>query len=391
LLPGVVSAGTGKTITVDCANNQTTDRPAIQSAIDSADGGDTVKLAGTCQLDGTQVFITKSNLTITGAGAPGSWSTVVKGIAVVGGTPQGDGSTAPFPYFNRGFHIGDETGNSQVENVLIENIKFSTLHRGVIVGPQIGGNTGLCSGITVGTGSASSIVVQNNWFDNDDRAAEIFGTANKVTLQNNRVTNNSTGDTDFIVIGQSLGCTNPLGVNGQGSLSPFGIPENSAIVGNSISGGHEAEPIEVAYSDKITVAANSISTAGGTYEMILLIEDSNSLVSINQITAGGSAAGIFASDDGSAVPGFPPNSSNDQISYNFIRNGTPGIAIDSDTTGYSIILNGFQNDTVADIYLCGTAANLVCDGATLPSFNNTVVYINPHTTVINDGTGNKIL
>ena len=77
LLAAVVLAGNGNITTVNCTGNPT-DRALIQSAINNAGSGDTIMLVGTCQLDGTRVFITKSNLTITGAGAAGNWSTVVK-------------------------------------------------------------------------------------------------------------------------------------------------------------------------------------------------------------------------------------------------------------------------------------------------------------------------
>ena len=128
----------GNNITpVNCTGNPT-DRALIQSAINNAGSGDTIMLVGTCQLDGTRVFITKSNLTITGAGAAGNWSTVVKGIASTSGTPVGDNGFPDFLLFNRGFQIGDISGNSVVKNVGISNIKFSTLNRAVIVSPQIG-------------------------------------------------------------------------------------------------------------------------------------------------------------------------------------------------------------------------------------------------------------
>jgi len=390
LLAGLALAGNGNNgnnITpVNCTGNPT-DRALIQSAISNARSGDTLVLVGTCQLDGTQVFITKSNLTITGAGAAGNWSTVVKGIASGGGTPVGDNGGPTFALFNRGFQIGDNSGNSQVKNVEIENIKFSTLHRAVIVSPQIGQVTTQCSGITVGTGSASSIVVGNNWFDNNDRSAQIFGTANNVTFQNNLVTNNTAGEEDFVTIGQLEGCN-----GGAGFVSPTGIPANSAITGNSISNGQEGfAPIFIFGSDKITVANNILSTIGAPFAMIFLSEDSNSNVSNNQINAGGVATGIYASDFMSAVSGFPPNSSHVQINNNTISNGVPGVAIDSDTTGYSVINNRFTSSSIADVVLCGTVANAVCDGGTPPSFQNKVVTTNFGNSVIDNGSNNQLL
>ena len=372
----------GNNITpVNCTGTPT-DRALIQSAVNNAASGDVLMLVNTCQLDGTQVFITKSNLTITGAGKAGNWSTVVQGIASGGGTPVGDGAT----FFNRGFQIGNTSGNSAVRNVEISNIKFSTLHRGVIASAQIGGNTSQCSGTTAGTGSASSIVVENNWFDNDDRAAQSFGTANNVNFQNNLVTNATGGAVDFIIEGQVVGC------NGGAGFLSIGVPINSAVAGNSVSGGNESQPIIVIGADKIAVTDNSLAALSGLpFGMIQLSELSNSQVSNNQIDGGGTAPGVAASDFQSANPGFPPNSSNDRITNNIISNAVPGVGVDSDTTGYSVVNNQFVNSSTADIVLCGTVLNAFCDGGPTPSFQNKVVTTNFGNSVIDNGTNNQLL
>jgi len=386
LITGLAVAGNnkGNNITlVNCTGNST-DRALIQSAVNNASSGDVLFLVGTCQLDGTQVFITKSNLTITGAGQAGNWATVVQGIASGSGTPVGDNGSTPF---NRGFTIGDTSGNSVVKNVEISNIKFSTLHRSVLVSPQLGGTSLLCSGYTIGTGSASSIVVANNWFDNDDRAAQNFGTSSNVTFQNNLVTNTTFGGVDFIVEGQVVGC------GGGAGSAPIGVPTNSAVIGNSVSGGNEQASMFLIGADKLAVTDNNLSAIAGAplYAMIALTELSNSHVSNNQIDGDGSAPGVFASDFQSANPGFPPNSSNDRISNNVISNGVPGVAVDSDTTGYSVVNNRFVNSSTGDIVLCGTVANAFCDGGTPPSFQNKVITTNFGNSVIDDGTNNQLL
>lgn len=143
-------------------------------------------------------------------------------------------------------------------------------------------------------------------------SAELFGTANNVTFQNNKVTNNAGGSgVDFVTSGQIEVCD--LGDGSfSGSVSPIGVPEDSAIVGNSISAGPEAFPIVVNRSDKITVAKNILSGfVFNQFTMIQVLEDSNSQVSNNQIN--GSFDGILASDFQAAVPGFPPNSSHVHI------------------------------------------------------------------------------
>lgn len=372
----------GNNITpVNCTGTNT-DRALIQSAVNNAGSGDVLMLVNTCQLDGTQVFITKSNLTITGAGKAGNWSTVVQGIASGGGTPVGDGAT----FFNRGFQIGNTSGNSVVKNVEISNIKFSTLHRSVLVSPQLGGNSAQCSAFTIGTGSASSIVVENNWFDNDDRAAQAFGTSSNVSFQNNLVTNTTFGGVDFLIDGQAVAC------NGGAGFVSIGVPTNSAVSGNSVSGGNESQPIIVVGADKVAVTDNSLAALSGLpFGMIQLGVLSNSNVSNNQIDGGGTAPGVAASDFGSANPGFPPNSSNDRITNNIISNAVPGVGVDSATTGYSVVNNRFVNSSTADIVLCGTVLDAFCDGGPTPSFQNKVVTTNFGNSVIDNGTNNQLL
>jgi hypothetical protein len=114
-------------------------------------------------------------------------------------------------------------------------------------------------------------------------------------------------------------------------------------------------------------------------------------VSNNPIDGGGVSVGIYATDFASAITGFPPNSSNDRITNNIISNEVPGVAIDSDTTGYSVINNRFVNSSIADVVLCGTAANALCDGGTPASFQNKVVTTNFGNTVIDNGTSNQLL
>ena len=273
-----------------------------------------------------------------------------------------------------------------MRNVEISNIKFSTLRRSVLVSPQLGGNSTQCNGFTISKGSASSIVVANNWFDNDDRAAQTFGTSTKVSFQNNLVTNTTFNGVDFIVEGQVVGCG-----GGAGFLS-IGVPTNSAVAGNSVSGGNESQPIIIIGADKIAVTDNSLAALSGLpFAMIQLSELSNSHVSNNQMDGNGTSPGIAASDLQAANPGFPPNSFNDLITNNIISNGVPGVGVDSDTKGYSAVNNQFVNSSTADIVLCGNFLNAFCDGGPTPSFQNKVVTTNFGNSVIDSGTNNQLL
>ena len=66
-------------------------------------------------------------------------------------------------------------------------------------------------------------------------SAQTFGTSNNVTFQNNLVTNTTFGDIDFLIDGQSVAIRQCA----QASYFPLVFPTNSAIIGNSISGGKE--------------------------------------------------------------------------------------------------------------------------------------------------------
>ena len=168
------------------------------------------------------------------------------------------------------------------------------------------------------------------------------------------MTNATGGAVDFIIEGQVVGC------NGGAGFVSIGVPTNSAIAGNSISGGNESQPIIVVGADKIAVTDNSLAALSGLpFGMIQLSELSNSQVSNNQIDGGGTAPGVAASDFQSANPGFPPNSSNDRITNNIISNAVPGVGVDSATTGYSVVNNRFVNSSTADIVLCGTGPRRV--------------------------------
>ena len=105
---------------------------------------------------------------------------------------------------------------------------------------------------------------------------------------------------DFIVEGQAVGC------NGGAGFLSIGVPINSAVAGNSVSGGNESQPIIVIGADKIAVTDNSLAALSGLpFAMIQLSELSNSHVSNNQIDGDGSSPGVAASDFESANTRLP--------------------------------------------------------------------------------------
>ena len=118
------------TITVIGLDDQDVDRQNIQDALDAAKNNDTVELVGTFQLDGTRMFITSKQLTITGPAidndgdgainedwndgvdndGDGSideddWDATLIGVADTDGSPRRDISAAQF-FNRRSVHLG---------------------------------------------------------------------------------------------------------------------------------------------------------------------------------------------------------------------------------------------------------------------------------------------
>ena len=102
------------------------DRQAIQAAIDSAPGQKlTVKLRGTFQLDGTDIQITRSDLTIKGTGKRPTLNGLVDGTT---GFPVID-NTPPIRFEgNRGFVMGR---SGSVENIEIKNLTLTGMRTAI--------------------------------------------------------------------------------------------------------------------------------------------------------------------------------------------------------------------------------------------------------------------
>lgn len=379
------------TITVQGQNNSNVDRAAIQSAINSASSGDVIKLMGVFQLDGQQIFINKSNLTIQGAGAAGNWSTVING-QTTGGIPNGDINGN---YNNRGFGFGPTTGI--ISNVTIQNIKFTGLNRAISVSPSFQTTSTNCSAITITQGSANNINIQNNWFDNDIRAVDSFGTSNHVSVINNLLSNiQSRG---ILFIGTITTC------------SPFppgyiliGLPKFTNISGNTIQNDTSDFPIEVLAADNLTVSNNTIINSNN-FVPIVVQGITNSIVSKNAVEGGSNTlSGIFAETIIGADLSWPVQVEpiqNSKIMNNQIKNSLIGIIVDNAVSTLSVSNNQFSHSGFVDIFLCeGNADGLsgnFCDfyfsefGPTPPSSNNTVITTNFSNSVIDLGTNNKLL
>lgn len=379
------------------------DHDLIQAVINVSAPGDTIKLIGTCQLDGRAILISISNLTIQGAGASGNWATVISGLTDSGGMPLRDQAAAPFGWFNRGFSIGSLNG--PVSGVTIQGIKFVNLNYAVNVSPSIAGSSNLCSSIQITGATASGIAVTNNWFDNVVRAVSNLGLSDHINVTGNLISNSGYADAvrgyhaDFNSAGGFLSCKN---ADGSHSLLAMQFPAYVNYQSNVIRDDHAYDPILI-YPDvqSVSIVKNTI-TSGSALELILFAAQS-AYVSQNILDGqGGAFAGIFGNQTLQlSAPLY-------QVKNNSIANingtaanyyGVPvgiGIGVDSGIFGASIASNQFDSSATVDVLLCDATASTTaiaaaqCDGGGIASHNNKVI-IDPGTTVSDLGVNNKIL
>ncbi len=401
------------TTLVNCTGNAT-DRGLIQSAIDHARSGDMIKLANICQLDGTEIYVTKSNLTIEGAGQSGGWSTVVKGITQSNSTlaPLGDNGSPSYTYFNRGFRIGAIDGSVSVANVKITGIKFQSLNRAINVIPQLGANSSLCSDITVSNNSVSNLTIENNWFDYNNRGISAYGNNDHMSAQNNLFTH-STGDIDFLLDGQNIPC-----LLSDGSRNPIpihiGTPAYAVIMGNSNQNDQQplfSRTLSLFGVSNVKVMNNILSNVSGG--LVVELAGKNNLIFNNSFDAGGinlaenqfPATGIVAfTIAGGLSPQVIIPSANNLVMNNEIKNALPGIQVDSATTGYTFINNKitgtipgipeFGVPNLGDVLFCddgtGNTGGFCAYAPGQPTFSNKLISPNC-LNVVDLGVNNKLL
>lgn len=381
------------TTPVNCTGNPS-DRALIQAAIDAAGTNDTLLLNGTCQLDGKKIYIDKSNLTITGVGAAGGWSSVIKGLADANGLPQLDKDTPTRTLWNRALFVGDKnnSGNAVISNVTISNIKFSTLNRSIAVQASFGQTSQYCRDHFAGAGSASNIVIQDNWFDNDVRAGQVYGRAQDIKMRNNIATNGFDQEGNFYLgVSGRVACYSDaednVAFNGD-----IGTPKNISLTGNNLTTVNSCSSINTQSADSVEISNNTLKGSGFVASVWINNGVVNSRVVSNYVDGTSPAGvipwGIFASDD----IGVPSASNNNTISNNTIVNEEAGIVIDANTQGYSIINNRVANSSFVDIFLCDNGNLYYCaPGGNVPSYNNKVVTTNFSNKVFDGGRNNKLL
>ncbi len=370
-------------ITVQCTNNISHDRPAIQAAVDAAGSNAIITIKGLCQMDGHRVFITKSNLTVQGVRGPvdlnsndpgfgrPTWLTTIKGL-VDPASPYGQ-SLERFPvpatlpvsgndsatycsdptlyatltgsltdpstdvgtcaeyglYWNRPMLITVPSGSpagTVIQNVTVKDLKFQSNKRGVEINSDGGPTTGnMCTQTFFSPGvNANNITVKENWFDDNHRGPQVFGSATNIFFLNNLVTRINEekpgefgGDTaGMLAVGGGIGCS----------------PIPPALFGNAnditLGGSGPQSKLTFAFNDirtgvsQIDPVSNTCIRCGS--EGISFEGPANSTILGNNITS--EDEGIFldntdASNDGQPSAVSPGNyNTNDLIAFNHIYN-----------------------------------------------------------------------
>lgn len=392
-----VNAGGNNNIVLTGTNNQSIDRMAIQSAINSASPGATVILKGTFQLDGTAISIVRPNLKIIGSGGDknNNWGTVISGLLRSDGTPQRNFGAPTFSLNNVGFLLLH--GSS---NITIQGIKFVNLNIPVQIAPQVVSYTSsLCSSFNVLPSGGANYSIMQNWIDNSNRPISGFGKATNVSITNNRISNSGFTFFDIVLAGtNSVGCT---ATNGQGGFVTQALPgllnpSQVLIQKNDFDTDNAIDQIALLIAENVLVSGNNIS-AGANTECSVLARTNNGLITLNNVDLGNAGLCGIAVDAATAAPFTNPVNI---VSFNNVLNGDPtigiGVGMDDGITGVLALGNIFHNIGAAEYLLCdanadsNAEAEALCDGTGVATSNNTVISSSKYR-VMNLGVNNKII
>jgi hypothetical protein len=390
--PVVAFAG-GKTIVVTGQNDSSIDRPAIQAAIDAAPKNGTVLLQGTFQLDGVELFVRKSHLAIVGIAldndgdhrvnedwADGQdndgdgaideddWDAVLQGVLDGSGQPD-QGSFPAEPgnpgrsLFNRGIAVQAD------DNVVIRDLKFTGMTRGVAFGGEILVQPGVyCDEIQRTHVLTKNSAAERNLFDNMQRGVQVFGVAKNVVFRDNIMINEGLG-APILVVGDAAGCwENDETPRPEGFL--IGRPEGTQITGNYVA-HRNRYVIQIVAGDSTMLRDNTTEDVGSS----LYVADSpRTQVIGNWLLSPHLDVGLQFFDTA------PNSSAGSQIQNNRVESvadGWEAIGLYGDTTGVKASNNTFPNGDVN--YYLGAGTH-----------DNTVV-LRQGQTAYDDGTDNKLI
>jgi parallel beta-helix repeat protein len=353
-------AGRPQIILVQGQDDINVDREAVQDALDAAQPGDTVELAGTFQFDGVEVFITKSRLTLTGIALDNDgdgevnedwtdgvdndgdgevdeddWDAAIHGLAEYeDGPPVRDRDRDTL--FNRA--VGIKGGSGDLRGIAVRHLKFYTVLRGVEV---IGGHFSYshdCDDLVYTGDEIDGVVVEKNLFDNTRRGAQIFGTVANASFRDNL----AIGSLGYalLVVGDEVACRLEGDESEFTGVLSIDRPQRIEISGNRVLNGLWAG-IGVVTSDKTEVMHNVVT---------------------------GEVVGVHGYGDS---PGT-------RIANNTIFDSGTGVYLE-EASNFTLVNNEFWASWWVDVHLLAS------------SHDNTVIATDFHTTVYDEGYDNKLI
>ena len=373
------------------------DRPAIQAAVDAAAPGDTIRLEGLFQLDGTPVFVQKTRLTIAGLALDNDgdgalnedrpngvdddgdglvdedgWDAVLRGVDDGAGGPASD----VFPdRFNDAFEILGF--DDALAHIAFRDLEIQRVNRAIYLFPDYddAGTVLLCDAATPRAGSLRHVTVARNAFVNNFRGVEILGRVRHVNIRHNLFAD--IGGQAVLLFGQTIGCAEPDGSIVQ--FIPLGTPFRTRVVNNELAGVRIG--LMSFISDATTMRRNEVSAVVAG---VLSVEDERLSVTDNDIES------AFFGVLGTVDPRFEGPSRRNRVAWNTFTGNFFGVVVDCLTTGYRIVENEFVGSAVVDVQLDGTAPGGSCEGIG-DSFENTVIANLFATTVLDFGVDNRVL
>ena len=363
------AAGPSVQVKVTGQDDELVDRAAIQAAIDSAPGQPlTVKLRGIFQLDGHDIVINRSDLTIKGDRGAAK----LKGILDANGDPVDDIENFP----NRGIFIEPD---GLVSNVEIKDLEISGCRTGVFARAVAGALRGLtvknvhvdgCFNGLVVVGDAQDITLAGNLVRDTSSVGVFLRDAAGAALAGARVTDNRVeGDNASGILVERHG-------NGIGDI----------VLANNHVTGSTQQALALAGTHRVSVVDNHLSTNDVSdlpFPIITVGPNSDLLIEAN-VFEGGAAAAMFLG-----------NAANATVTRNCVRNGGSqgflgfaggGIRVGIfgiPGTGFDIADNSYENNHAApgpvprDVWLTGSASD-------------TSAHEEPGVVVVNDGANNTV-
>lgn len=388
LSPTMTAAAAGKTITVFGQDDVNVDRAAIQEALDNVVKNGTVELVGIFQLDGGELFVRNSHVTVRGRAndddgdgqvnedwADGvdndgdgaidedDWDAVLKGILDGSGRPYDGGD--PLLALNRGIAV------IGLDNVQVTDLKFTGLVRGVAFGTHSFQPGYLCDEM-IEIGAVRNSSAARNLFDNNLRGGQIYGESHQVRFRDNIVIKEGTGAA-FLLVGEKSFC---VAKDGSNSSIPIGRPSRTMIDRNRVYDRFDATAsIAIFSADQTTVLNNELERVRTG---VHISDSPKTLVQQNRVVDA-SRRGVQLVEDVDTAGNPITDSIGTKIQNNFFANaGRWSVALFDFVTGVKASNNDSINPGRGDYFLQDT------------SFENRII-LKDGQTAVDDGTDNEIL